>query len=78
MFMKAWALQMVLKNRPQEEGQSVLMRGDNVSAVSWTNRCGGSRDRRASLLMRLMRRMEITCGWCHVAKHILGRENTLP
>lgn len=77
MFMTAWVVQMVLKDRPQEEGQSVLMRGDNVSAVSWTNRCGGSRDKRASLLMRLMGRMEIACGWCHVAKHIPGRENTL-
>ena len=77
MFMTAWVVQMVLKDRPTEEGQSVLMRGDNVSAVSWTNRCGGSRDRRASMLMRLMGRMEIACGWCHVAKHIPGRENTL-
>ena len=75
MFMAAWVVQMVLKDKPQGEGQSVLMRGD--SAVSWTNRCGGSRDRRASLLMRLMGRMEIACGWCHVAKHIPGRENCL-
>ena len=77
MFMTAWVVQMILKDRPVEEGQSVLMRGDNVSAVSWTNRCGGSRDRRASLIMRLMGRMEISCGWCHVAKHIPGRKNTL-
>ncbi|CAB1116852.1 unnamed protein product [Ectocarpus sp. CCAP 1310/34] len=54
-----------------------MMRGDNVSAVSWVNRCGGSRDRRAGLLMRLLGRMEIENGWCHVAKHIPGRENTL-
>ena len=75
MFMTA--VQMILKDRPVEDGQSVLMRGDNVSAVSWTNRWGGSRDRRASLIMRLMGRMEISCGWCHVAKHIPGRKNTL-
>ncbi|CAB1101914.1 unnamed protein product [Ectocarpus sp. CCAP 1310/34] len=36
-----------------------MMRGDNVSAVSWVNRCGGSSDRRAGLLMRLLGRMEI-------------------
>ena len=67
----------MIGDRPATEGGSVLMRGDNVSAVSWVNRCGGSRDRRAGLLMRLLGRMEIASGWCHVAKHIPGVENTL-
>lgn len=53
------------------------MTGDNMSAASSVNRCGGSRDRCAGLLMRLLGRMEIENGWCHAVKHIPGQENTL-
>lgn len=77
MIITSWVVQMMGGDKPSEGGQSVLMRGDNVSAVSWVNRCGGSRDRRACLLMRLLGRMEMHNGWCHVAKHIPGRNNVL-
>lgn len=53
------------------------MGGDSVSAVSWVNRCGGSRGRRTGILMRLLGRMEIASDWCHVAKHIPWVENRL-
>lgn len=77
MVITSWVVQMIVGDKPSEEGQSILMRGDNVSAVSWVNRCGGSRDRRAGLLMRMLGRMEMQNQWCHVAKHIPGRHNTL-
>ena len=62
---------------PENEGDPILMRGDSVSAVSWINLCGGSRDTRAGLVMRLLGRLELTSGWCLVAKHIPGVENVL-
>ena len=63
--------------RPQTTGDAVLLHGDNVSAVSCLNKRGGAKDRRAGLLLRLLDRMEITSGWCHIVKHIPGLENTL-
>ena len=52
------------------------MRGD-IAAVSWINRYGGSRNRRAALAMRLLGRLEITSGWSHDAKHIPGVQNVV-
>ena len=77
MFMTAWVVQMIVGDRPQTAGDAVLLRGDNVSAVSCVNKCGGAKDRRAGLLMRPLGRMKITSGWCHIAKHIPGLDNTL-
>ena len=48
-----------------------------MNAVSWVNKNGGAKDRRAGPLMRLLGRMEITSGWRHIAKHIPGLDNTL-
>ena len=53
------------------------MRGDNVAAVSWVSRCGGARDKRAGLLMRMLGRLEIKGRWSHIAKHTPGVKNTL-
>lgn len=77
MIVTCWVVQMVIGEKPKLPGQAILMRGDNVSVVSRVNRCGGARDRRAGLLMRLLGRMEIENEWCHVSKPIPGRENTL-
>ena len=77
MIFTAFVVQILLADRPTSEGESVMMRGDNVSAVSWVNRCGGSRDRRAGILMRMLGRMEIERGQRQVAKHIPGVENRL-
>ena len=67
----------VVGDRPQTAGDAVLLRGEDVSAVSWVNKYGGAKDRRAGLLMRLLGSMEITSGWCHIAKHIPGVDSTL-
>ena len=77
MVMTAYVTQVLLKDRPKIPGDPVLLRGDNAAAVSWINRCGGSRNRRAALAMRLLGRLEITSGWTHDAKHIPGVQNVV-
>ena len=37
----------------------ILMSGDNTAAVSWISRCGGAREKRECLLMRMLGRLEI-------------------
>ena len=54
-----------------------MMRGYNVAAVTWVNRCGGAMDKRVCLLMSMLGRLEIKGGWSHDAKHIPGVQNTL-
>ena len=56
----------------------MLLIGDNVAAVSRVDRCGRSRDQRASSAMILLGRLEITSGWSHVAEHIPGVQNVTP
>ena len=77
MIMSTFVMQITENDRPEYAGDTVLLRGDNVSAVSWLNRCGGARDKRAALAMRIMGRLEITSGWSHKAKHIPGVLNVL-
>ena len=77
MMMSAFVMQIAENDRPEYAGDTVLLRGDNVSAVSLLNRCGGARDKRAALAMRIMGRLEITSGWSHKAKHIPGVLNGL-
>ena len=35
MIITAFVVQILLADRPTSEGESVMMRGDNVSALSW-------------------------------------------
>ena len=64
-------------DRPDAEGDPIVMRGDSRAAVSWATRCGGARDKRACLLMRMLGRLELAGRWNHTAKHIPGIQNTL-
>ena len=63
--------------RPECKGGLFLMRGDNFAAVTWANRCGGARDKRSGLMMRMLGRLKIQGGWRYDAKHIPGVQNTL-
>ena len=48
MVMTAWVMQELVGDSPETKGDPILMRGDNVAAVTWSNRCGGARDKRAN------------------------------
>ena len=77
MVVTAWVMLELVGDRPAFEGDPVLMRSDNVAAVSWVSRCGGARDKRAGLFLRMLGRLEIKGRWSHLAKHIPGVTNTL-
>ena len=64
-------------DRPDAEGDPIVMRGDSRAAESWATRCGGARDKRACLLMRMLGRLELAGGWNHAAKHIARLQNIL-
>ena len=73
----AWVMLELVGDRVDEKGDPILMRGDNTAAVSWISRCGGARDKRACLLMRMLGRLEIKGGWNHTAKHFPGVRDAL-
>ena len=77
MVVTSWVMLESTGDRPVSVGDLTAMRGDNMTAVTWVNKCGGARDKRACLLMRMLGRLEIKGGWSHVAKHVPGVENTL-
>lgn len=77
MVMTAWAMTVHAGERPECPGQSVLMRGDNMSAVHWVNKCRGAKEPRSGALMRMMGVLEMRNGWRFRAKHIKGLANTL-
>ena len=77
MMMLTFVMQKMENDLPEYAGGTVLLRRDNISVVSWLNRFGGARDKRAALVMRIMDRLEITSGWSHKAKHIPGVLNIL-
>ena len=72
MVVTAWVMLELEGDRPDAEGDPILMRGDNRACVSWVTRCGGATDKRAFLLMRMLGRLELAGGWNHTAKHICG------
>ena len=77
MVMTAWALTVHAGARPEYPGQSVLTRGDNMSAVHWVNKCRGAREPRSRALMRMLGVLEMRNEWRFRAKHIRGVANTL-
>ena len=64
-------------DRPESKGNPILMRGGSFAAVTWANRYGGGRDKRAGLMMRMLGRLEIQGGWRYDSKRIPGVQNTL-
>ena len=77
MVVTAWVMIELVGDRPDAKGDPILMRGENKAAVSWITRCGGARDKRACLLIRILGSLELTGGWNPTAKHIPGVRNTL-
>ena len=76
MVMTAWVMHSLVGDRPKNNNDPVLMRGDNMAAVTWSNRCGGARDKRACLMMRMLGRLEISGEWSYEA-NLPGVKNTL-
>ena len=77
MVVTTWVMLELVGDRPDAEGGPILMRGDNMAAVSWITRCGGARDKRACLLMRMLGRLELTGEWNPATNHIPRVGNTL-
>lgn len=51
---------------------TVAVHGDNMAAAMWVKTCGGARDRRVCLVMRILGRLEIKGCWRVMAKHEPG------
>ena len=51
MIVTAWASTVDAKIASQYVVESILMRGDNISAVHWVNRCSGEREPGAFMWM---------------------------
>ena len=77
MVVTAWALIVHAGARSEYPGQSILMRGDNMSAVHWVNKCRGIREPRSGALMRMLGCLEVRNEWQFRAKQIKGGANTL-
>ncbi|CAB1102718.1 unnamed protein product [Ectocarpus sp. CCAP 1310/34] len=77
MVVTAWALTVQAGVKPEYPGQSILMRGDNMSAVHWVNKCRGAKEPRSGTLMRMLGCLEMRSEWRFRAKHIKGVANTL-
>ena len=63
MVVTAWALTVHVGAWPEYPGQSILMRGDNMSAVHWVNKCRGVREPRSGALMRMLGCLEMRNEW---------------
>ena len=77
MVVTAYVMVAVKGDRPAVHGEPVLMRGDSMSAVTWVNRCGGTRNPRAAFIMRWLGVLEMEAGWCLESAHIAGATNVL-
>ena len=77
MVVAAWVILELTGDRSVSVGAPIAIRGDNMVAVTWVNKCGGAKYKKASLLTRMLGHLEINGGWSHVAKSTLGVKNNL-
>ena len=63
--------------KPEYDCQSILLRGDNQSAIHWINQCRAGREPRSAALMRMLGWLEVRSAWCFCARHVKGVKNTL-
>ena len=59
MVVTAWIFVTQSDARPSDARDTVLMRGDNMSAVQWVSKCRGRREPRSGALMRLLGRTSV-------------------
>ena len=67
----------VVRDRPNIVGDPVILRGDNMSAIAWVNKFGGTREPRAALLMTLLGVIERSARQCFEGVHIQGIEHVM-
>ena len=77
MVVTVWVMLELRGDKPAAGEDPIVVRGDSAAAVIFVNRCGGSKDKRAFLLMRMLRCLQIKGGLSHVATHIPGVQKTL-
>ena len=78
MVWTAYMMIVIRKDLPGRDGEAVLMRGDNSSAVEWVTNCRGGNDNvRAGGLMRILGALEVRRKWCFQAKHVAGVNDSL-
>ena len=64
MVVTAWIFVTQSDAQPSYARDTVLMKGDNMSAVQWVSKRKGGREPRSGALMRLLGRLEVGSGWC--------------
>ena len=69
--MHVYVMMVVKGDGPEREGESVMMKGDNMTVVYWVHQL------HAGGFMRLMGGAEDRSGWCFQVKHLKGVINTL-
>lgn len=77
MVITAYVTVNLVQDRPNKVGEPVMLRGDNMSAMTWVNQCRGTRDPTAAFLMRLLGVVELSAGWFCEAAHIQRIENVI-
>lgn len=69
MVLTAYVMKRVRGERPEQAQETVLMRGDSVSALTWIKKYEGG------ALMKLLGILEAMIDLCFQAKHIKGKAN---
>ena len=78
MVITAWVFVVQAGSRPTYARESILLRGDNQTAVHWVTNCKGGKEPRSGALMRVLGGLETRSGWCDfTAAHVAGVANTL-
>lgn len=77
MVVNAFSMPVSCSDRSSTSGEYVLFQGDNASAVTWVNKCGGTRDAHAGFNIRWLKGLELNSGLCFEASHISGDDNDL-
>ena len=77
MVWTAYVMIVIRKDLPRRDGEAVLMRGDNSTAVQWVLKYKGSKDDvRAGDMMRILGALEVK-KWCFQARHVADVGNSL-
>ena len=77
MVVTAWIFVSESGILPSYARDTVLMRGDNTSAVHWASKCVGRREPRSGALMGIFGCLKVGSVWCFDALPVAGVENTI-